>query len=393
MLKIRKNPNEISRVVSSGALSYNKAEARRRKKTSTRPLIVLGVIGFAVSIYSYSHFIIFSNDCQQLGKSDTPPKKALVIAKNSNKENTTVYTLDDASAQKIANKWDKARDTFVTGGAWHQHPLVVKSYKQRLAANSPNFVAHLLEKYGKRQKCLSIGCGDGGIELEMVKGGVYETMRGVDLSPARVETANQAVPEELKGKMEFLVQNAEKDLNGQEYDLVLFTHALHHIFDLESMSRALRDRIMKPKDVILVLEEYVGPVRWQFSDHHLNLMADFFHNVESKFPHYTEKIRQNPLWDGTKFVPPNAESVEQDDPSETIRSNEIVSVLSDHLSLIEDVPLGGNFFQWIFHNVYNSLTDEEGTIIVKMMLEAEMKTIQNGDLTSDYVFQVWKLPS
>ena len=94
MPKIRKNPNEISRDVSSGALSYNKAEARRTKKTSTRPLIVLGVIGFAVSIYSYSHFIIFSNDCQRLGKSDTPPKKALVIAKNSNKENTMVYTLD-----------------------------------------------------------------------------------------------------------------------------------------------------------------------------------------------------------------------------------------------------------------------------------------------------------
>ena len=68
-----------------------------------------------------------------------------------------VYTLDDASAQKIANKLDKARYTFVTRGACHQHLLVVKSYKQRLAANSPNFVAHLLEKYGKRQKCLSIG--------------------------------------------------------------------------------------------------------------------------------------------------------------------------------------------------------------------------------------------
>ena len=110
------------------------------------------------------------------------------------------------------------------------------------------------------------------------------------------------------------------------------------------MSRALRDRIMKPKDGILVLEEYVGPVCWHFSDHHLNLMADFLQNVESKFTHYTEKILQNPLWYGTKCVPPNAESVDQDDPSETIQSNDIVSVLSDHLSLIEDVPLGGNFF-------------------------------------------------
>ena len=116
-----------------------------------------------------------------------------------------VYTLDDASAQKIADKLDKARYTFVTRGVWHQHPLVFKSYKQRLAANSPNFVSHILEKYGKRQKCLSIGCGDGGIELEMVKGDVHETMRGIDLSSARVETSNQAVPEELKSKMEFLI--------------------------------------------------------------------------------------------------------------------------------------------------------------------------------------------
>ena len=78
---------------------------------------------------------------------------------------------------------------------------------------------------------------------------------------------------------------------------------------------------MKPKDGILVLEDYVGPVCWQFSDCRFNLMADFLHNVESKFPHYTEKICKNPLWDETKFVPPNAESVQQDDPSETIRSN------------------------------------------------------------------------
>ena len=90
MLTSRKNPNEVARVVSSGAYSYNKSEVRHRKQISNRSLIVLGVIGFSVAIYSYSHFIIFSNDCQQLQNSDMPPKKVLVIANNINEENTVV---------------------------------------------------------------------------------------------------------------------------------------------------------------------------------------------------------------------------------------------------------------------------------------------------------------
>ena len=272
----------------------------------------------------------------------------------------------------------------MTGGAWHQHPLVVRTYKQRLASGSESFVAHIREKYGVRAKCLSIGCGDGGIEVEMVQAGLCETMEGIDLSP---------VPAELRERVKFSVRNAEKDLEEQGYDLVLFTHALHHIFDLEAMSTAIRDRIMDPTKGILVLEEYVGPVRWQFPPTHLNAMADLLKRLEADYPERVQHIRQNPLWDGNAFTPPDAESIKKDDPSETIRSNEIIPVLSQYFALVESVPLGGSFFQWIFHNAYNALKDDgAGQEIVQKMLDAEMQAISNGKVTSDYVFQVWKNP-
>ena len=199
------------------------------------------------------------------------------------KEGDARQHMKEGDAAKIAKKWDEAVQTFVSGGTWHQHPLVVSTYKNRLSAGSINFVEHLKERYGVLDKCISIGCGDGGIEQEMVIGGLCKYMRGIDLSPVRVKFANDHVPDELRSQLEFHVQNAETDLNEQEFDMVLFTHALHHIFDLESMSSAIKSRVLKPGG-ILVLEEYVGPVRWQFPPSQLTEMELFLTRIEvSKF--------------------------------------------------------------------------------------------------------------
>lgn len=89
-------------------------------------------------------------------------------------------------------------------------------------------------------------------------------------------------------------------------------------------------------------------------------------------------------------MPPDAESIRKDDPSETVRSNEIIPVLGSTFELVENVQLGGTFFQWIFHNCYNSLKDSVGYEIISEMLSEEMRLINDGSIGSDYVFQVWK---
>lgn len=147
---------------------------------------------------------------------------------------------------------------------------------------------------------------------------------------------------------------------------------------------------MHPKNGILVLEEYVGAARWQFNKSQIDAITDFLNNLEAKYPNCVMHLRQNPLWNGVTFSRPDANAIEKNDPNETIRSDEIVPVLSQHFTLVEDVPLGGSFFQWIFHNVYNSLQDETGKEIVQSMLDAEMQAIADGKITSDYVFQVWE---
>ncbi|KAL3793998.1 hypothetical protein ACHAWO_004076 [Cyclotella atomus] len=296
----------------------------------------------------------------------------------------------DEARKKTQEKWDNAQQTFAEGGAWHQHPLVTKTYAERLGAGSGDRISHLIDNYGGGKTCISIGCGDGGIEVELVRSGFCATLKGIDLSPVRVANSNARVPVDLKDRMEFRVEDAEKNRVQESFDVVLFTHALHHISNLEGMSEAIRDHLMNPDGGILVLEEYVGPVRWQFPPEHVAEIVRLLKDLERDHPNYIPIFRQNPLWDGDTFQLPDPVSVEKDDPSETVRSNEIVPVLSNYFKIVEDVPTGGNFFQWIFHNAYNALKTEEGNQIVQKMLDREMEVIRSGVVKSDYVFQVWK---
>jgi 2-polyprenyl-3-methyl-5-hydroxy-6-metoxy-1,4-benzoquinol methylase len=174
----------------------------------------------------------------------------------------------DEARKKTQQKWDNAQQTFAEGGAWHQHPLVTKTYAEWLGAGSREW-RYLIDNYGEGKTCISIGCGDGGIKVELVRRGFCATLKGINLSPVRVANSNARVPGDLKDRMEFRVEDAEKNHVQESFDVVLFTHALHHISYLEGMSAAIRDHLMNPNGRILVLEEYVGTVRWQFPPEHV----------------------------------------------------------------------------------------------------------------------------
>lgn len=303
---------------------------------------------------------------------------------------TTKQKMTDDVAQAIARKWDKAEETHKKGGgAWHQDPSVVKEFESRQAAGSSSFIEHVKQKFGTFEKCISIGCGDGGIEVSIVEAGLCKYIRGIDLSPVRVSRATKRVPERLASSIEFAVENAETQLHGQTFGVAFFFHSLHHIFDLEAMIEALSERIVKPNGYV-IYQEYVGPVRYQFPESRRNLMFNFIKHQESTRPELQPVFRMCSLYTGTQFLNVDAKATEVDDPSETVRSSDIVPVMHTRFKLVEDIPLGGSFFQWIFHNCYKALgASDVGKAVVMDMLSYEMKLIKLGTIPSDYVEQIW----
>lgn len=95
--------------------------------------------------------------------------------------------------------------------------------------------------FARPVRILSVGCGDGTVEIELANSLRARTdadfrLDGADLSPVLVERFQQSVRESGLGERVF---PKVEDLNlveiGEQYDVVMANHSLHHIMDLEKI--------------------------------------------------------------------------------------------------------------------------------------------------------------
>ncbi|WP_210208785.1 class I SAM-dependent methyltransferase [Roseiarcus fermentans] len=120
------------------------------------------------------------------------------------------------------------------------------------------FISRLMNNTGR---ILSIGCGDGGVELDIVeyllsKGESKFVMTCADLSPILLDRLRKKADLKNLGKY---IETIEVDLNlslpDRRFDMIMANHSLHHIVELEKifdyLKSHLRDRgIFATNDMI-----------------------------------------------------------------------------------------------------------------------------------------------
>jgi 2-polyprenyl-3-methyl-5-hydroxy-6-metoxy-1,4-benzoquinol methylase len=126
---------------------------------------------------------------------------------------------------------------------WSSNYLV-PAVQAVFASNSVNdvYVSACMYVYrGRFLTILSIGCGDGSIEIDIAKeliarGVVDFSITGADLSPILLERFRKKV-EEFQLERYFLI--VESDLNSGQvhgpFDVIMANHSLHHIVELEKL--------------------------------------------------------------------------------------------------------------------------------------------------------------
>ena len=115
-------------------------------------------------------------------------------------------------------------------------------------------------------RALSIGCGTGALERDLVRRGISERVDAFDgsvgsLAIARAEAQREGFADRLRY---FAADFNEPVLPHGAYDLMLFHHSLHHVGKLEKLLPAVM-HALKP-DGYLYLDEYVGPSRHYWND-------------------------------------------------------------------------------------------------------------------------------
>jgi ubiquinone/menaquinone biosynthesis C-methylase UbiE len=299
----------------------------------------------------------------------------------------TFYRLLPSSNKKRTKKtWDSLNRILPTN--WWSVPLVQNRWNKLITGNEeeeyPNYLVrkYLSEKRGL--KLLSPGCGTGTKELKFANFKNFSSIEAFDLSPQRVEFANEAAKNKGVENINYSVSDAESfDYNENKYDVILFDSFLHHIKDLDDVLNKVYKSLKL--DGLLVINEYVGPSRFQWSSEQLKLANEVLNDLPASLRKrwHNNKIK-------SKIYKPGLLRMILADPSEAVNSDLILSKIHDRFKVLEEKPLGGNILHLTLKDISQNFTSENEECVkwIQRLFQIEDEFLVKGNKT-DFVFGVY----
>lgn len=237
-------------------------------------------------------------------------------------------------------------------------------------------------------KGLSIGSGTGAKELALLRSGLVQHMTCYDLAEHRLMQGRQnAIRLGLIDRIDFRYGDAFEDFSffktRGEYDLVYWNNSLHH---MPSTSVALEwSRVALAQGGLLVMDEYVGPNRIQYTDE----MLEFANRVRSLLP--PEKLiypgDDTGFIDSTKALAkkPDLSRLIAKDPSEAADSENIIPSLKSFFPDATILPTGGAVYFCALPPLYanfdmNDPKDRDTLSILMLLDELYLAANPNNSL-------------
>lgn len=256
--------------------------------------------------------------------------------------------------------WDQeVVDPMLT--SWMENPLV-RDYINRSIGGTgePVWPVDWFERWlggRKFRRALSIGCGSGALERDLVRRGLVDTIDAFDGSTNSLRLARQSAQADGFGKRirYFAADFNEPALPSKTYDAVFIHQAAHHVAKLEKLYRAIL-RTMTP-GALLYLDEYIGPSRFDWNDRSIAPHRAAFES----YPPAARRVETLPL------------PIHAFDPSEAFRSDEIVPQLHVGYEIAALRGYGGNLLSVIYPFVDWSKTKIDG------LIDREQKVLANGE--------------
>jgi SAM-dependent methyltransferase len=282
-------------------------------------------------------------------------------------------------------------DRYTAEVNWLRSPLVVRLYinPQISGRADQGWLAWLREKYFPQpaERGLSLGCGRGVLERRAVEINLCRTLDACDLSPDAIAAAEaDAKGAGLADRLRFFVADLNVvELAPASYDLILCPMSLHHVRALERLFAQAR-AALRPGG-LLVLNEYIGPAQFQWPEKQLRYANELLQRLPERYRRnldpswwrrlrepYREEVRRRPRW-----------RVAAEDPSESVRSAEIVPLLEREFVIVERRDYGGTLLQLVLDRIVGNFEDtEEDRRVLTLLCQAERALILAGELTSDF---------
>ena len=230
---------------------------------------------------------------------------------------------------------------------------------------------------GNELNVLVLGCGEGWLERAIAGWPYVSHIDAVDVSEAAVARAKATGAQ----KIDYKVVDLNRDsLNAGAYDVVVAHSILHHVENLEHAFVQI-ERAMKP-EATLVVNEYAGPNRFQFTDRQIEI-------INVLLAALPERLRRGRVENVTyqRKERPDREFMIANDPSEAVRSEELLPMIAERFEVLKSKKLGGTILMHLLYDIVQNFRfdDPHERALIEMMCALEGHLVDERAIDSDFV--------
>ena len=283
------------------------------------------------------------------------------------------------------------------------------NYKMRFAKSHPVVSQYLKENYLNYlggdgalgilkqhlntpvDRALELACGRGDLALGLVKAGFAKHIDAFDVSDTAVEDARRKATENGLQNVNFEVVDVNSvELPVDTYDLVYFNQSLHHIEALEHVYEQIAHSLKAGG--IFFVNDYVGPSRMQWTDKQLEIMNEVLAVLPER---YRVLLDGNLGYKGTLKDTVHRTPVEvylKVDPSEGVRSAEIIPLAKEYFDVLDERSLGGTIHYELLRGIIHNfdVNNEQDMALLEMILLLERMLLENNVIDADFKYFIAK---
>lgn len=192
---------------------------------------------------------------------------------------------------------------------------------------------------------LSIGSGSGAKERNFSKFSCFDEINGIELSDIAIKDSQAKLIENKINNVKYFLGDFKTfDFADKKFDVILFNSSLHHFDNIDDLLKNKVKNLLKNTDSFLIIFEYVGPNRLQWSDAQLMKTNELLKTIpkEYRIKYKSSKIKK-------RVYRPGLLRMLLTDPSEAIDSESILPSLHNHFEIIEEKTLGGVGSPFLVH--------------------------------------------
>jgi 2-polyprenyl-3-methyl-5-hydroxy-6-metoxy-1,4-benzoquinol methylase len=237
---------------------------------------------------------------------------------------------------------------------------------------------------------LSLGCGDGTLERHAISFNICSRFDAYDISSKSIEVAKKHSEE---GGFSDRINYQVADLNNiilpsNKYDIIFAGMSIHHIYNLEHIFVAL-EKSLKPNGLFVMIE-FVGPSQFQWTNKQLHIINNILEILPKRL-----KIDVRSKTVKEQCLRPSVEYMNEHDPSEAIRSSDIIPLVYKMWNVEERIDFGGTISHMLLDGIVANFdpAKEEDIAILRLMQYMEDTLIKEKVLPSDFTLIVAKKSS